>query len=42
MNHPKTLALLTGLNASLGAKVDFLKLLMPYVLGMPPRPKTDA
>jgi predicted unusual protein kinase regulating ubiquinone biosynthesis (AarF/ABC1/UbiB family) len=32
----RVLALLTGLNAGLGAKVDFLKLLMPFVLGVPP------
>ena len=32
----RVLALLTGLNAALGAKVDFLQVLLPYVLGMPP------
>lgn len=35
----RVLGLLTGLNASLGAKLDFLKVLMPYVMGVVPSRK---
>lgn len=38
----RVLALLTGLNAGLEAKVDFLKILMPYVLGAPPAHRPDG
>ncbi len=33
----RVLALLTGLNAALGAKLDFLKVLMPIAMGVAPR-----